>query len=167
MGVGIGSVVAFGLFPLNNIRCAAGEQFAVEDAARDGDRRVCTANVFTDEAAMRAVARRVAVDGDAAAAIGDADCAVLCTRNAGGIFVRGVDVARYVQVLNHAAVLDVAEGRDVVLDNGAFGRAVAHGQRVALSIEGAGKVFIAGTSHSGDFDVGIQFTVFPLYDVPS
>ena len=90
------------------------------------------------------------MDDGTDAAVLYADGAVLRAGQSAGEHVRGVDVARHVQVLDSAAVLDVAEGRGVLLAEGGVSRAVAYGQRVALSVEGAGEVLAAGARHAGD-----------------
>ena len=89
-------------------------------------------------------------DGDAAAAVLYADGAVLRAGQSAGELGRGVDVARHVQVLDSAAVLEVAEGRGVLLAEGGVSRAVAYGQRVAVAVEGAGELLVAGARHAGD-----------------
>ena len=137
-------------------RRAAGEQFAVEHAALDGEFGV---DVIADQAyqsAVGTVVRGIAVYGGADAAILNPDRAPLGADEAAGVLLRGADEACDVQVLDHAAVLDVTEGRGIVLVDGAVVGAVADGERVALSVERSGEVVIALARHALYGDVRAQ-----------
>ena len=130
-----------------------GEQTAVEDAAIDGERVV----VDCHDATVGAVALFAAVDDDTAAAVADADGAILAAGDAAGEFVGGVDVSVHMEAVDVGAVLEVAEGRGVFLSDGVFGSAVGNGQRVDLAVEGTHEVVVVAARHAGDGDVGGEF----------
>ncbi len=141
-------------------RCA--EQTAVEQAAGDGER---AGLLYADDAAVGAVAADGALDGDADAAVLDADGAPAAADETAGELLVGSDGARDVQVAEGGGafslvagvglgVADVAEGGDVL--RGSVGDVVAadvDGQRVALSVEGAAEVVVRAAGHAADGDV--------------
>ena len=66
-----------------------------------------------------------------------------------GIFGFGVDVASGVEVFD-GGVIDVAERCGILFGKGVGGRAVADGERVGLSVEGAAENVLAAACHAGD-----------------
>jgi len=145
-------------------RHSFGEELAVEHAALDGEEGILV--VIGDDAAMCAVAAVAAVDVDAAAAVADDDLAVLAADDSGGVLAGGVDVARYVQVLDDAVALHVTERGDVRLGGVIFGLAVVEGQRVALAVKRAHEVMVLTARHAGHADVGIQLHNLAAEAVP-
>ena len=65
-------------------RCAFSQHLAVEHAALNVEGTAC---VSAYEATVGAVARGVAVDGDATAAVADTDCAVLGADETGSVLL--------------------------------------------------------------------------------
>ena len=135
---------------------AIGEQFAVKEASLYGEAGGAAVANVADDAAVGAVAAGEAVDDGADVAVADGDRAVLGADEASGILLRGVDVAADVQVLNHATRLDIAEGRGLVLVDGAAGRAIVDGQRVPPAVKRAGEVVVRAARHAADGDVSAE-----------
>ena len=115
---------------------------------------------------MGAVAAVAAVDADAAAAVADGDGAVLAAEDSGGVLAGGVDVARYVEVLDDAAALCVAEGGDVGVGGDVAGLAVVEGEGVLLAVEGAHEVVVLAARHTADLDVRAQLDGHAAEAVP-
>ena len=132
--------------------CATGNYPAVEHAALDVEVGVVAVALVADESTVCAVAIDTARDGDAGAAVADGDGAVLVGGNACCIHGRGGNFACNDEVLNHAAVLDVAEGGCISLAG-----VVVEGQRVPLPVEGAAEVALTAASHAVDANVRAEF----------
>ena len=145
-------------------RFTGGKDFSVKHTAVD--REIRAVAVIANETAMRAVAGSQAVDRDAAAAVLDFYRAVLCTDETARVLFRGVDRARCAQILDDAAALGIAERRRlVVVADGLVKSAVADGQRMSLSVEGAGEVVIGAARHSCYGDISAELHGF-VVEIP-
>ena len=136
----------------------------IEQTALNTERAV----VDSFDAAVRAVTADIAMDDHAAAAVLEVQYPPVCADKTRGALDRSVDVAVHVQVADGGRSIcyvtgvqlgggDVAERSCILVRGIAARRTVIKSQRVPLSVEDAGEIFVVAACLTGYLDVCGQF----------